>query len=129
MQVIVRNHMKKPIAYSAAIDPREGQPRVQLARVLSPGSNQVDAKEFEASTKKSPVWAKWIEDGDVTVHGEGKGIADMKPTEAIVVVKDTLSVAQLEAWSAEETRADVKKAIAKQLKELEKKLPKAPEAS
>ena len=53
----------------------------------------------------------------------------MKPTEAIVVVKDTLSVAQLEAWSAEETRADVKKAIAKQLKELEKKLPKAPEAS
>jgi hypothetical protein len=133
MQVVVKNNMKRPIAYSAIVSGKEkGQPRVQVARVLFPGSNQVDADEFKDSTKKSATWAKWINDGEVEVTEPGDGvnaIAHLKPSEAIAIVKETLNPDLLESWAAEETRADVKKAIAKQQKELEKKFPKAENAA
>jgi hypothetical protein len=123
-QIIVHNNMKRPIAYSALLLGQGiGQPRLTVARQLIPGANQVDAEEFKQATKKSPVWAKWLEDKAVEVR-EGGSFADLSEKDAVAVVKDTLNVELLNSWAEDEGRAPVKKAIKNQLRELDKRLPK-----
>ncbi len=129
MFVIVDNKMKRPVAYCAVEPSRLGHPRVQLPRVLQPGPNQLDAAEFEAATKKSPTWQKWIADGDIEVQSAEKGLVSLDPAAAIACVRQTLNVELLETWASEETRPEVKKAIAKRQRELEKRLDKAEKAA
>jgi len=121
--VIVNNKMSRPIGYAEIVSTK---PRVQRPAFLKPGANELDLEKFEAATKNSPVWKKWIEDGDVEVTkgGEESGLAHLSPKDAKALVSDTFDIDLLASWEHNEKRADVAKAIRARSKKLEEEFNK-----
>lgn len=94
--------------------------------VLMPGLNKIDGKILaKESFKKSAKL--FIEHSIVEVieydaegEGESKSLKDFKAKDAIEVVRGTFDVEKLAEWSDVETREGVKKAIKKQLADIDK---------
>jgi hypothetical protein len=125
----------KPSAEQKAV----GEHTVQLGKALDllPGQNMVDAAEW-AEAKKNPtvklalgerVPRSAAPEQDQTLVGryrlvEGREVPDesplakMKPTEVLHLVEETLSVDTLGAWLQTEQRPELRKAIQKQIEEI-----------
>ena len=93
--------------------------------VLKPGANVV-TPEIAALIKGHPTIKIEIEKGNMEIlgeheaGGEAKVLKELKPKEAMDVVKKTTDGDLLNAWLGEEKREAVKKAIQEQLEELGK---------
>lgn len=84
---------------------------------LKPGTNQVDASAW-AEAKKIKVVRSLLASGvlvEKDVESLKDTLKDVRPDEAIKLVKTTLDLALLEKWYDAESRRHVKEAIEKQL--------------
>lgn len=83
---------------------------------LKPGVNAVPDVQWKHARGTKLVQARLgktlIEHGAMD---DEKGIAGMKPIDALNLVKGTLDVKQLEEWLETESRAKITKAISKQI--------------
>ncbi|CAM4012432.1 hypothetical protein [Mesobacillus zeae] len=75
--------------------------------MLVPGANQVESSDFERFSSH-PLMKKLIDDGEIILQ---KRLKDMKPDDAIDLVKDTFSLAVLEEMKTVEKRKAVLEAI------------------
>ena len=93
--------------------------------VLKPGANVV-SPEVAGLIKAHPSIKIELEKGNMEIVGEHEAggevkiLKDLKPKEAIDIVKKTTDVALLEGWKVEEKRKAVADAIDEQLAELSK---------
>lgn len=94
---------------------------------LKPGVNLVSQE----------VWRKWsghlvtkaqVAAGELIAEGEiaatRESLTELDPRDAIALVKDTFDSAQLKAWAASESRAQVKVALKQQLSAVTPEPPK-----
>jgi hypothetical protein len=84
---------------------------------LQPGTNEISDKAW-AEAKKIVVVAGLISSGvlvEKNVESLKDSLKDIKPDEAVLLVKDTLNVALLQKWSDAEPRRKVKDAINEQI--------------
>lgn len=82
---------------------------------LLPGVNEIDKATWDACVG-NPARRHQLAEGELEViEDEQKSIVDMKPAEAIAIVKATVKAELLETWAAEESRKTVLDAIEKQL--------------
>lgn len=129
--VLVTNNMPKPVVYTYRQPGTADKAVVTTPRYILPGSNELNAAEFEAATKKSPVWQKWIEDGDIkveaTAEDEGGTLAGLDVKKALKLVADTFNRDLLALWIDNEKRPDVKKALRKRDEFLEAEFKRRPE--
>lgn len=103
------------------------QPRViHLSnKILVPGANQVDAKEF-AEELKNPVVKKMVEDMVISfdekdLDGKSqdeKHLSKLQPKQAVDLIENTVEIELLEKWQNEDDRKQVQKAIEKQIEAL-----------
>jgi hypothetical protein len=129
--VLVTNNMPKPVVYTARQPATADKAVVTIARYVKPGANELDAAEFEAATKDSPVWRKWFEDGDIKVEAkadeEGGALAQLDSKKAIKLVADTFDRDLIALWQDNEKRPEVKKALRKRDELLEAEFKRRPE--
>ena len=125
--VLVENKMARPFSFPVVL---QDNPRVQELRVLWPGVDEIDAAEFEKSTKKSKVVATLVKEDKLVIHGkhdgEGKALAGLKPGEARKIIASTFKPKLLALWQANETRTDVVKALIERESQLKAEFAKKP---
>ncbi len=98
--------------------------------VLMPGLNKVDSKvvEKESFKKSAKLYLEnsYIEmvSYEAEEGSSGTSLKDLKAKDAIKVVNESFDVEVLSSWLEVETREGVKKAIKKQLADIDKTLEK-----
>jgi hypothetical protein len=129
--VLVTNNMPKPVLYSVREASTGEKAVVTKPRLVKPGTNELPAEEFEACTKKSPVWQKWIEDGQIKVEAtaatEGASLGEIASPKAIKLVGETFDRDLIASWLDNEKRPDVRKALRKRDELLEAEFKRRPE--
>lgn len=123
MQIAV-NNTARPLIVAKPQASRNGLTQ-HIAVRLMPGSNEVDddtAKVLsDSATARHWVEKKWLTINESKKAG-GEGLDGFEPSAAIVFVQDCMDVATLDRWEETEKRKDVKAAIKKRSRELQRAL-------
>lgn len=123
MQIAI-NKTVRPLVVPKAIPSTANVPQFEAVRLM-PGSNEVDEATVKAMRESATVqfWVQknWLELPTAKKEG-GEGLEGFELEAALTFVNECMDVATLERWSDVEKRKDVKAALKKRLRDLERAL-------
>lgn len=122
MQIAI-NKTVRPLIVAKCLPSHNNAPNFVSVRLM-PGSNEIDTQTAEA-LEKSATARHWISSNMLEVKApksEAEGLAGFDSDAAVAFVAECMDMATLERWEETEKRREVKSAVKKRQKELEKVL-------
>lgn len=134
--MLIESFAQGPVALASSFvaDPKKGQndPRANKPQILIPGVNRVD-NETWSELRKNPIIQRMMapdENGKIylkevmeapekVIDGEAQDLSGLTAKDASAIVAKCLNKELLDAWSEQESRPKVRKAIDTQLKKLQ----------
>lgn len=121
---IANNTTNRPLIIPVSLPSNSSVPQHQAVRLL-PGTNEINdatAKALqESATARHWVEKHWLQLSTPT-KTTGDGLEGFEPGAAMTFVAECMDLSTLENWEESEKRKDVKAAIKKRVKELQKAL-------
>lgn len=121
MQIAINNTVR-PLIIPVPLPSRNNVPQHNAVRLM-PGSNEVNDETVkalnESATARHWVEKRWLELA-APKKTDGEGLAGFEANAAITFVGECMDLATLESWGDTENRKEVKAAIKKRSKELQK---------
>ncbi len=128
MQIVI-NHTVRPLIITKTLPSKTNVLNYETVRFL-PGSNEADDSTVEAiersATARHWVEKRWLEIPKAR-SSDGEGLEGFEPGAAMTFVAECMDVQTLDRWSDVEKRKDVKAAIKKRQRELDRVLSREPE--
>ncbi len=128
MQIAI-NHTVRPLIVAKPLPSKSNIPQYEAVRLM-PGTNEIDEATVDvingSATARHWLEKKWLELPKASKESSGEGLDGFEPSAALEFIAECMDTATLDRWSEVEKRKDVKTAIKKRQRELERALAREP---